>query len=450
MVSAKTPPKVNKGNKIKNSIEISKDILGFIMQNRPVYGDIFSADTITHDICFVTNPDYVKYVLQENNRNYIKSFGYEILKTLLGNGLLTSEGDFWRKQRRLAQPAFHKEKMDALAKTMSDAAGDLIAQWKNIADSGGEINILEEMNTITLDIVAKALFGADIHGNIEEIRKAITISNEFAIKRIMRLIRLPLWVPIPSHIIFNKHSKKLNDIIYGIIDQRRKTPGKHHDLLSMLLEAKDEETGERMTDEQLRDEVMTIFIAGHETTAIALSWMWYLLAKNNEAEEKAHIESKQTLNGGLPDLHHIRELKYVRNVIEETMRLYPPAWIVGRRPLKDDRIGEYHIAKGCNVLLSTYGIHRHPDYWKNPDKFDPERFSEENQKNIHKYAYFPFGGGPRLCIGNNFALMEAQIITATVLQHFKLELADDKTPEMEPLITLRPKGGIKMKIKNRT
>ncbi len=431
----------------KNSLDIKKDIIGFVEKNRKIYGGIFRADVLTHELCFITNPDYAKYILQENNRNYIKSFGYEILKVFLGNGLLTSEGDFWRKQRRLAQPAFHREKLAAITKQMAASTENLVQKWKNKYKENEVVNIADEMNEVTLNIVAEALFGANLSGNLEEIRNAISVSNHFAMNNIKKAVHIPLWIPVPANISFNSASKKLDNIIYGIIESRRKTKQEHNDLLSMLMNAKDEETGESMSDLQLRDEVMTIFIAGHETTAIALSWLWYLLSQNTEVEKNLREELKTVLSGKTPSFEDLPKLKYTKQVVEETLRLYPPAWIVGRRPIEDDVVGNYILPKGINILMITYLIHRHPDYWENPDKFDPERFSPEKINTIHKYSYFPFGGGPRLCIGNNFAMMEAQIITATILQHYHLEFAQKSIPEIEPLITLRPKNGIKMRLK---
>lgn len=444
--SLKPLPTVTGSWFLKNSLDVKKDIIGFVEKNRGIYGEIFRADVLSHSLCFTTNPDHVKYILQENNRNYIKSFGYEILKVFLGNGLLTSEGDFWRKQRRLAQPAFHREKLAAITAQMAASTEKLVQKWKNKYKENEVINIADEMNEVTLDIVAEALFGVNVLGHLEEIRDAISVSNHFAMNRIKRAVRVPLWVPIPENISFNSASKKLDKIIYGIIESRRKEIDKHHDLLSMLMAAKDEETGETMSDLQLRDEVMTIFIAGHETTAIALSWLWYLLSQNPEAEEKLKAELKTVLNGKTPSFEDLPKLKYTKQVVEETLRLYPPAWIVGRRPIENNEIDGFLLPKGINVLMVTYLIHRHPYYWESPDKFDPERFSPERAASIHKYSYFPFGGGPRLCIGNNFAMMEAQLVVATILQHFHFTLAQKSAPQLEPLITLRPLGGIKMKI----
>ncbi|PCJ88191.1 MAG: cytochrome P450 [Flavobacteriales bacterium] len=447
--NTKELPKVKGHWLFQNSMEIKENILGFVQKYRPQYGNYFRADTIAQDICFITDPDGVKHVLQENNRNYTKSFGYEILKMFLGEGLLTSEGDFWRKQRRLAQPAFHKERLAKITKEMAASAEQMSENWEKLSENGKAVNVLHQMNEITLDIVAKSLFGADVGANLEDIRNAITITNEYAMKRIVQLVRLPLWIPTPAIRKYNKAARKLNDIIFGIIEKRRKNQAEHPDLLSMLMAAVDEETNEGMDDQQLRDEAMTIFIAGHETTAIALFWIWYLLAKHPEVEKKLHEELSAVLGDQQPSYEHIPRLKYTRQVIDESMRLYPPAWMVGRRPIKDDVIGGYQVPKGINVLMCTFDIHRHPDYWENPEEFNPERFSEENVKKIKKYAYFPFGGGPRLCIGNNFALMEAQIIVATLAQKFKLKLASEKHPEMEPLITLRPKGEIEMVIEKR-
>ena len=436
-----------KGHWLYGSLkEMNKDILSYTSEQRKLLGDIFYVDVFVFKVIVITKPDYIRHVLQENNKNYVKSFSYEVLKLFLGNGLLTSEGDFWRKQRRLAQPAFHKEKLIEITRQMSRSAEALAAKLEDVKQHNKEIDITEYMNEVTLDIVAAALFSTNVSDKMEVIRNSLTVANEFAISRIKHPIAWPLWMPVKANREFRKAGLELDSVIYNFIESRRKEKEKPNDLLSMLMDAVDEETGECMSDLQLRDECMTIFLAGHETTSLALSWFWMLMEQNPEEEQKLCNELKIVLDGRTPGFADIPRLKYTKQLIEETMRLYPPAWTIGRKSLAADEIDGYKIAPAQNMMLMTYHVHRHPDYWEEPDKFSPERFSDENAKNIKKFAYFPFGGGPRLCIGNSFAMMEMQIVIATLAQRFKFRRTETHEIEKDPLVTMRPKNGIKMKV----
>lgn len=396
----------------------------------------------------VDKPAYVKHVLQDNNKNYTKSLAYKRLLTrLLGKGLLTSEGDFWRKQRRLAQPAFHREKLALLANDMVQCTQTLISDLQEL--EGQEVDLSKYMMSVTLDVVAKSMFGTDVSDFVQTVGKEIDYANERAMERIKNPLSLPIWVPTPSNLKEQQSLENLNKIVHGIIDARRKSEKKYDDLLQMLMDVEDEDTGERMSDKQLRDECMTIFLAGHETTALALSWLWYTLEKNPDKLEKLRGEVDTVLEGRTPTLEDIRSLTYTRQVIDEILRLYPSAWAVGRNAIEDDEIGGYHIPAGYNVVVPIYVLHRDPEIWDNPNDFIPERFTKENMKDKHRYAYFPFGGGPRFCIGNNFALMEMQIIVAMLIQRFHFKLEPDSTVNIAPLLTLRPEGGMPMTVKTR-
>lgn len=447
MSDKKKIPNAGAGLFLLSLLQMGRDPLEFIKTNREKYGDIFRISLPIGNLVVVTTPAYAQHVLQEKNRNYQKSFAYDILKIFLGNGLLTSEGDFWRKQRRLAQPAFHRERLAEIVQTMSELSGEMAEEWEQIKKEGKPFDITIQMNRITLDIVSKALFGADVRSDLELVRNAITVANEFAIARIRYLTkRIPLWIPTKENREFKKAGDALDSLLYSIIDNRMANPIERHDLLAMLMEAKDEDTGEGMSHRQLRDEAMTLFIAGHETSALALSWAWYLLATHPEVMAKLKEELKEVLNGRLPGFADIPRLTYTRQIVDETLRLFPPAYIIGRRPIDKDDLGGYIIDKNTNVLVAVYDIHRNPELWDEPDKFKPERFAPENIKKIPKYAYFPFGGGPRLCIGNNFALMEMQIVLATLAQRFDFTLLSPQKPEFDPLITLRSKTSIMMQL----
>ncbi len=396
----------------------------------------------------VDTPEYVKHVLQDNNKNYTKSLAYKKLLTrLLGQGLLTSEGDFWRKQRRLAQPAFHRDKLALLADDMVKCTEAIITELEAVA--GQEVNLAKYMMTVTLDVVAKSMFGSDVSGFVETVGNEIDYANEQAMKRIKNPIKLPMWVPTPENLKEQRSLDNLDRIVNGIIEARRKSDKKYDDLLQMLMDVEDADTGEKMSDRQLRDESMTIFLAGHETTALALSWLWYLLEKNPDKAEKLYTEVDTVLQGRTPQLTDLKDLTYTRMVIDETLRLYPSAWAIGRNAMEDDEIGGFRIPASFNIIVPIYIIHRDPSIWENPDDFVPERFAKENQKDLHKYAYFPFGGGPRFCIGNNFALMEMQIIVAMLVQRFRFKLQPGKTVEPAQLLTLRPKGGMPMTVTKR-
>jgi len=425
-----------------------KDSIGFLMENCPKYDGIFRVSSPFEKIVIVYHPEYIKYVLQDNNRNYVKSFGYEVLKMLLGNGLLTSEGDFWMQQRRLIQPAFHREKLMSLTKRMTDCVDDLIAELDKKSGKG-PVNMQKEMMAFALDIVARSLFSSDVKSFIDEVGENMDIANESAIDRIRNPFRPPQWMPVPSNIREKRAIAKLDAIVLRIIEQRRQSTESHADLLGMMMAAQDEQTGERMSDRQLRDEVMTLFLAGHETTALALTWLCYCLYNNPAVEEKLLSEATQILNGRTPEFSDMPRLDYTRQVIEETMRLYPPAWMVGRKALADDSIGGFLIPKGYSILMPAFYVHRDPQLWNAPEQFLPERFEKEQVKKRDRFAYFPFGGGQRLCVGNSFAMLEMQLAVSMLIQKFHFRLVDGFTPALDPLITLRPKGGMMMQVERR-
>ncbi len=411
------------------------------------YGEIFSLSLPFTRLVIAAKPEYAKYVLVDNNKNYHKSLAYDMLKLLLGNGLLTSEGEFWKKQRRLAQPAFHKQKLADLTAMMVRKAQQEVDSLKPKLQSGEYFDVAPQMTNLTLEIISEAIFSNGVDDKADLISRQITLLNQYATDKLNAPIRLPALFPTPANVKELKAIKILDKIIFDIIDKRRKEGISKSDLLSMLLDAKDEETGEAMNNRQLRDEVMTIFIAGNETTANAMAWTLYLLSQNPEAEEKMIHEIDTKLDAGVElDFNSVMGFQYVRQVIDESMRLFPPAWIVGRRNTEEDEIGGYRIRKGTNVLMPIWYLHRSEKYWDEPLKFKPERFAPEKKNNIDRYVYFPFGGGPRLCIGNNFAIMEMQIILIKLYRNYKFRLQENFVVEPEPLITLRPKYGMMMKV----
>jgi cytochrome P450 len=367
-------------------------------------------------------------------------------KKFLGEGLLTSEGEFHRRQRRLAQPAFHRQRINAYATAMADYAARTRDRWQ----TGGTLDVWQEMMRLTLAIVGKTLFDADVEDEANEIRVALT-----EIMRLFERITSPFAglldkLPLRSNRRWLKAKQRLDSIIYRIIDERRKTGEDRGDLLSMLLLAQDEE-GDRstMTDSQLRDEAMTLFVAGHETTANALTWSWYLLSQHPEAEANLHREIDAVLAGKLPTAEDVPRLRYTEMVFAEAMRLYPPAWTMGRRALSDYEVGGYIIPAGSIVLMSPWVMHHDPRFYPDPFRFDPERWTVEARESRPKFSYFPFGGGPRVCIGESFAWMEGVLLIAVLAQQWKLRLAPGQQVEPEPKVTLRPKYGMRMIVSSR-
>jgi len=384
-------------------------------------------------------------VLVRNNRNFIKSKGVRHSLGFLGDGLLISEGSFWRRQRRLAQPAFHRERIDAYSRVMVECAEHQISGWKS-----GEIrDVHEDMARLALDIVAKTLFGALLTVEFEEVGAALkTIAQRFT-GRGGVLFHIPERIPTPANLRFRRAVQSLDGIIYRIVEERRASGERNGDLLSMLLEVRDEETGEGMSNRQLRDEVMTIFLAGHETTANALSWTWYLLAEHPEAEARLLEELSEVLSGRAPTVGDLPRLRYTDMVVKESMRLYPPAWAFGRETVGDCEIGGYHVPAGTQLIMSQWVTHRDPRYYERAEEFRPERWADGSTEMLPPYAYFPFGGGPRLCIGRSFARMEAVLLLTTIARKFRLRLAQDRPVKPQPSITLRPKTSMRVVLTRR-
>jgi cytochrome P450 len=421
--------------------------LPFIEKLRHDYGDIVRVRIINLRVCVVAHPEGIKHVLQDNHRNYRKSFDYQILARLLGQGLVTSEGSLWLRQRRLMQSMFHRQKISGFGAMMVDCTLEMLDRWRLLAQRQEPFDVATEMMRLTLQIVGRALLSMDLTAQADLIGRNMTIANERFGN--MGLAAFVPWLPTPGNARFKKATRVLRKIVLDLIAERRRDGRDHGDLLSMLLAVRDEETGEGMRDEQLRDEILTLILAGHETTATGLSWTWYLLSENPDAERKLHAELDQVLNGRPPSVSDLPNLNYTAMVIDEAMRLYPPVWAVGREAIGDDEIMNYRVPKGCNVLLSQWLAHRHPAFWDNPDCFQPERFSAERASGRPHYAYFPFGGGPRLCIGNLFALTEARIVLATVAQSYRLRVSPDHPVEPQPLVTLRARYGVKVALEPR-
>jgi cytochrome P450 len=427
--------------------DLRRDRLGFLTRTALQYGDVVQYRIASFHLVQVSHPDGIQRILQENHRNYTKdSPTLREFRRVLGNGLFTSEGAFWLRQRRLMQPAFHRQRIAALGEMMVNAAQSMLQGWQSASLNGQPMDVSQEMMALTLEIACRALFSANIQPHVQEIGRAVTEIVEEVVFRFDHPFYPSPPFPTPRNRRYQAALQTLDRIAYELIQQRRRQPVEGGDLLSLLMEMRDEDTGQGMTDQELRDEVVTLLIAGHETTAAALSWTSYLLSQNPQVEQRLSLELDQVLSGRFPTAADLPSLPYMRMVIDESMRLYPPAWVTERIAEADDEVCGYTIPAGAIVVVSPYVMHRHPTYWENPESFDPERFLSERSAGRPRYAYFPFGGGPRQCIGNSMALMEAQLVLASVYQLYHLDLASGQPVEPLPLVILRQKGGLWMRV----
>jgi cytochrome P450 len=429
-----------------NFLAFRRDPLSYLQSLAREHGDIVFFRMGPQDVFFLNHPDYVKDVLVTHNQKFKKGRALQKSKRLLGEGLLTSEGDFHRRQRRLAQPAFHRQRVASYAALMTDYAAQTSERWQD----GETRDISEEMMRLTLAIVGRTLFDADVERDARDVGEALTVIMDLFNMMLMPFSELLDKLPLPQKRRFQKAREQLDAIIFRLIEERRRSGEDHGDLLSMLLLAQDEEERSGgMTDEQVRDEAMTIFLAGHETTANALVWTWYLLSQNPEVEARLHEELDTVLAGRLPEFSDVAQLRYTEMVLAESMRLYPPAWAIGRLTLDDYEVGGYRLPTGSLVLLSQYVMHRDARYFNEPERFDPLRWLPEAKEARPQYSYFPFGGGPRRCIGEGFAWMEGILLIAALAQRWRLRLVPDHPVKTQPVITLRPRHGMLMTLEKR-
>jgi cytochrome P450 len=430
--------------------EMRRDALRFLTDSARQYGDVVRLDLV-ETVYLLSHPDHIQRVLQDNHTNYKKGFFYDRLKVLVGDGLLTSNGDFWLRQRRIASPAFHKDTLARLQDAMVRRTTQMLDAWdESYAKTGETFDLAAEMMRLTLGIAGDTLFGVDLLDDAEEVGEAASDALEILNVRGNSLLVLPTAIPTAQNRRLTKAVKVLDDVVNDVIAKRRAGAEAgaepRPDLLQMLMDAVDGETGERMNDKQLRDEVMTLLLAGHETTAQALSWTFYLLSKHPAVERQLRKEIDE-LGGRPPSVADLPRLAFTDMVVKEAMRRYPPAWLISRTAKEDDVIGGYRVPAGATVLLSPYVMHHHPGYWENPEGFDPERFIEAEHKKRPRFAYFPFAAGPRMCIGWHFAMMELVTCVACIVQRQRLSLTPGFEVVPEPTITLRPADGVKMNVK---
>ena len=395
----------------------------------------------------INDADAIERVLHGNARNYKKSDGYEELRPVFGDGLLISEGETWKRNRRLIGPAFHHKALQTLCGLMIAETDRLLDGWAGKCASGEPFDLAAEMSRLTLTIVGRALFGVDLSEDAGEVGGALAVVLRFVDSRMVSLLRLPHALPLPTHVKFRRAIAVLDAHVAGVLRERRGQPARETpDLLELLLAAQDERGG--LTDTQLRDEVMTLILAGHETTATALAWAFQLLSLHPHAGTALMGELAQ-LDGRAPSFEELPRLRLLAQTLQETMRLRPPVWILERQAIGPDQLCGRAVEPGERVTIAPYLIHRHPDHWENPEGFDPGRFSAERAQGRHRAAYLPFGLGPRQCIGSLFAMMEGQLILARVLQRYRVELLSGALVEPELMLTLRPKGGVPVLLRHR-
>ena len=411
------------------------------------HGDHVCVDLGVRKMRLIVHPEDVKHVCIKNIDNYYKDYG--ILKEFLGDGLLLSHGAQWKKQRRLMNPMFTRKSMKDYVGVMQNAALRLLKRWESF-NMSEPFNMLHELTYVTQDVIASAMFSEALGEQVEELCHALEVAMKCLDKQ-MLMPKFMTRLPLPNNRRFRKASRLVRERMEAIIDEHIKYPEKYDDLLTLLLQAKDPETGESMSREDIIDEVSTIFFAGHETTANTLAWAFFMLDKHPEVAEKVYREVDEVLGDDLPGLEEVQKLKYTRMVIDEVLRLFPVAWMVSRTAKEEDILPTgYRIPKGQTVNVAPYLTHRHPDFWEEPDKFWPERFSSENSKQIHKSAYYPFLMGQRICIGNHFSLLEAPLILAMIVQRYKAHLVPGEKVEIKPMATLRPNPGLPMFLEKRT
>jgi len=427
--------------------EFLRDPLSYQLRARERFGDVFRS-RIGMLVHFLYHPDHVRHVLYDHQKNYPRGWHYRLLRSLLGNGLVASEGDFWRRQRRLAQPAFQRQRLVAYARVMVEATSTMVARWESTPVAGVGLDIGAEMARLTLAIAGLTLFSHDPSKDADVIGQTFGILASYLERRFNHpFTSLPAWVPTVQNRQMKQAAQTLNGVVLNLIRDRRRAGKDHGDLLSMLMQARDEETGEAMTEEQVCSEALTFLVAGHETTSTALTWTWFLLCSHPAIRRGLRDEIRCVVGDRLPNVEDVPHLVATRMAIEESMRLYPPIWALAREAAQEDEIAGYRIPARSTVIVSPFVTHRHPEFWERPEVFKPDRFTPERVAQRPKGAYFPFLGGPHQCIGNEFAMLEMCLIVAMILQRFDVELLPNQEIRPKAALTLRPSAPVHVVLK---
>lgn len=442
----RTPPGPNGHMLTGNAVELQRDLLTFATKIHERYGSPARVRLMPSSYGYLlSDPDDYRHVLQANAQVYTKDV-FPILSLLIGRSVVSLNGSRWKQRRQMAQPSFHHKRVATISQTMATLTRDLVSAWDERAP-GTVVDMEAEMTRLTLRIAAKTLLGVDLDDRLDAVGQAFTDVNHFISTRWANPFAvLAARIPMPGNRDYRNAMRTLNAAVYRIIADRRASGDDPGDLLSMLLDARDEDTGEGLTDLELRDEVTTMLMAGHDTSATTLTWAWYLLSQHPEAEEKMHRELDAVLGGRPPTMADLPKLPYTANVLNETLRLYPPSYVIGRTALLEDRIAGYDIPRGANVYLMPYVTHRRTDFWERPLAFEPERFDDERSRGRPRYAFIPFGGGPRRCLGESFAEAETRLVLATIGQRYRPVLCADQPVEPRPLVTIRPRYGMRMRL----
>jgi cytochrome P450 len=423
--------------------------LDFLERAQQRLGDIFTLNLGVLDAIILCHPRHVQHVLVDEARKYGKGGPFwDSIRTFLGNGLPTSEGEFWKRQRRMMQPAFHHQRMVALTGKMGEAIDESLASWEQVARTGAPFDLAQGLSRMTMNVMVRALFGSGLEeAEVERVGPALAYIIEYMLGGTLTQ-GLPDWVPIPGRTRYQEAIRLIDAVVSRIIEQGRRS-AEDESLLSLLLHAVDTETGEQMTPAQLRDEVMSLFAAGYETTSVGLAWAFHLLTRHPESFQRMRTEVDEVLGERMPDFAGLRQLTYTRNVLQESLRLYSPAYWVPRTSSEEDELDGYRIPAGKMVLVFPHLIHHHPAIWEEPRRFDPDRFTPERSEGRHKQAWVPFGAGQRLCIGKEFSLLEGQLILARVAQRYEMSAVAGREPRVDIGTSLRVKGGVWVHLKAR-
>lgn len=430
--------------------QLRANTLGFLDHVAKTYGDLVPMRMFMSTAYLLNHPKHIEHVLQTNYRNYRKTKMMDKFKPILGEGLFISEDELWTRQRKLVQPSFHRQRVEAMGATMIEVIKDHVGMWDRFAASGEEFSLSLDMSYLALEVALRTMFGNSLpREEANAISDALHVANEITAKRLWEMTRISEFLPTRETRAYNGAAQTLDRIVSRIINERRKAGVRQDDLLGVLIDARDADTDEAMSDKQLRDEVLTLLLSGHETTAVALSWAFLLLAQNPAVLEKLRDEADTVLAGRDPVAEDVRSLEYTKRVVQEVARLKPPIWWVARTAISDDNIAGEPIKAGTTVLISQYLIHRNPSVWEDPERFDPDRFEPEQSVRRSKFAYLPFGAGPRVCVASAFATMEMQLLLAVMQRRFDVKITSDLEPELSNLITLRPKYDIMAKVSPR-
>ncbi|MFT6716121.1 MAG: cytochrome P450 [Saprospiraceae bacterium] len=448
MTNKKLPPIAGDKSPILNHLlKFKASPYEFIKKHRDNLGGIFSFKLFNRIFYVLSDPEHIKHVLVSNSKNYSRKKSYEFLEEMLGKGLLTTVGEEWKKRRRIAQPAFYKEQLKGIVQEMERSIKQCMNEW----DSSTTVNkdLYHEMNEIALTVLCNSIIKTDVVEKLPVIKQSLLDSLHYLSKKRFKAFKFLHRLPSKTKTVGQKGIKTLKEIVLKIIEDRRESGSQQDDLLAMLMASTDEETSSSLTNEELLDEVMTIFIAGHDTTAVVLTWATYLIGTHPEVEQKIREEINQYMKGDEVDLNDLRNFTYTKMVVQEVLRLYPPVWTFGRKAINDDDINGFHVPANTSCTMPAILTHRSKEHWEKPDEFYPEHFLPEATKKRTKYAYFPFGGGQHLCIGEHFAMIEIQLAIIHILKKFNVKISTQEPVEMEMLITLKPKNKINVQFEKR-